>query len=305
MADRLDAEGRLAAFFPHPRRTTVQDEYSHVISEIDKGNAYLRAKCYSDVLRESAGKLRRRVPDLDQVTLWSGGAWLLANVPRIHAMLDDWFSYLSEEMLIDQPALGVALKVNGIEPVPFEGDVYVNPWLIRHGHPRPNGTPLLPHGRNLILCCGGDRRPGFVRLDANTAVEPDILATIPPLPGAARGPWDRIELIHGIEHFALWEAEVLIREINEALAPGGVLVLEQPNIDFAARALLSGREDRWSMWPFYGDPGHRDPLYIHRWGYNVKSLTRLLERKGKWSRIRVAKAQFHVPGRDFRIEATR
>jgi hypothetical protein len=153
-----------------------------------------------------------------------------------------------------------------------------------------------------------------VRLDQNPAHAPDILASIPPLPPAVLDTrWDVIELIHGIEHFWLWDVKLLLTGIHSALASGGTLVLEQPNITVAAR-ILAGVEPsttpeliQSTMWPLYGDPAHRDEGYMHRWGYTPDTLVALLKECAPWSSITVLPQQYHTyaRGRDFRVEAVR
>jgi SAM-dependent methyltransferase len=165
--------------------------------------------------------------------------------------------------------------------------------------------------RRLLLCCGPTRPAGFVRLDSNPKHEPDILASIPPLPAEARGPWDEVDLIHGIEHFLPWEAAPLLRGIYDVLKSGGVLVLEQPNLEAAARVLLGLDPPQYqgilesAMWPIYGDPAHEDTGYLHRWGYTPETLSALLRSAAPWRGIHLAEQRFHryALGRDFRIEA--
>ena len=167
--------------------------------------------------------------------------------------------------------------------------------------------------RKLLVCCGPTRPAGFVRLDSNPKHEPDILATVPPLPPDARGPWDEIDLIHGIEHFLPWEVRGLLVDLHAALKPRGVLVLEQPNLEAAARVLLGLDPPQCrgilesAMWPIYGDPAHEDTGYLHRWGYTPATLTALLHEIAPWSRVVSLPQQFHTyaMGRDFRIEATK
>jgi len=170
----------------------------------------------------------------------------------------------------------------------------------------------LPTPR-LLLCCGPTKPAGYVRLDANPDHRPDILATIPPLPAEVHArSWAAVELIHGIEHFWPWDAGQLISECWSVLKPGGMLVLEQPNIEAAARVLLGGLSPykgllESAMWPLYGDPAHRDVGYMHRWGYTPETLPRLLAETASWSSIRVLPQQYHryAAGRDFRVEAVR
>lgn len=165
--------------------------------------------------------------------------------------------------------------------------------------------------RNLLLCNGPSRVPeGYATLDANPMHEPTFVATIPPLPDAVKAQsWERIELHHGIEHFYYWDAITLLQEIREVLEPAGLLVLEQPNIEFAARVLLhltpplAGTcPNQCDMWPLYGDPTHQDPLYTHRWGWTPRTLMDACRDAG-FKRISVHKATTHWAERDFRLEA--
>lgn len=157
------------------------------------------------------------------------------------------------------------------------------------------------------------RRDGWKTLDADERYGTDYVATIPPLPATLlEDTWDEIELTHGIEHFYLWEAEQLLRECYELLDTGGKLVLEQPDILVAAAVLLGlktpftstpGQSD---MWPLYGDPTHRNPLYIHRWGWTLATLMNALVVAGfKREHITSTWPQHHLPYRDFRLEATK
>lgn len=167
---------------------------------------------------------------------------------------------------------------------------------------------------NLIIGCGAQRRPGWKTLDADPTVGSDYVADLPPLPPEVREvPWDTIEMIHFIEHLYPWDAAELLRQIHACLRPGGTFVLEQPDLRYAARVFagieppVPGTEPgQCDMWAFFGDPTHRNPLYGHRWGYTPESLTDALADAGFLrSRIRRLPALYHVPQRDFRIEAVR
>jgi predicted SAM-dependent methyltransferase len=166
----------------------------------------------------------------------------------------------------------------------------------------------------LIIGCGTQRRPGYLTLDADPAGSPDFVAALPPLPDEVRAErWDVIEMIHFIEHLFPWDAEVVLRQIFECLNPGGTFVLEQPDLLFAARVLAGVQEPlpgtapgQCDMWVLYGDPTHQNPLFGHRWGYSPETLTEALLAAGfQRENIAVLPAQYHVPARDFRIEARR
>ncbi|MFD0669044.1 class I SAM-dependent methyltransferase [Ramlibacter sp. MAHUQ-53] len=158
--------------------------------------------------------------------------------------------------------------------------------------PKARWQPPPDDGRvRLNLGCGDKLLPGYINIDAAPSRKgraPDVVADLRALafgPGVA----DEILAVHVIEHFHPWEAEDLVRHWRDLLKPGGRLVLECPNLLAAARALLEepsraaraqGKDGQLAMWPLYGDPGWRDPLMCHRWGYTPETLADLLARCG-------------------------
>ena len=147
----------------------------------------------------------------------------------------------------------------------------------------------------LMLCAGPTRRIGWKTLDANPECNPDVIASIPPLPSeVSRQLWNEIEWIHGITSFYPWDAKSLLEELRAILATDGKLVLEQP--DF--RKAVSREE--W----LFGDPTFRNPLHMNRYAYAPDTLTRLLTDAG-FARIEILEAIHHNPSRDFRLEAYR
>lgn len=164
----------------------------------------------------------------------------------------------------------------------------------------------------LLLLSGPIKREGWYTLDANPAFKADYVRPVPPLNMAPES-LDEVELIHGISVFHKWEAEQLLRELYVALVPGGKLILEQPNIQFAAEVLAGTRPPivgtdpgQSDMWVIYGDPGPREPLHCNKWGWTPKTLTDALVEAGFSAEgITEKPAQSHVPGRDFRIEVVK
>jgi len=147
----------------------------------------------------------------------------------------------------------------------------------------------------LILGAGPQRREGWLTLDANPKLEPDIVAILPPLPPEVKAiHWDEIKWVHGITSLYPWDAEALLLELHDVLHPEGKLVLEQP--DFA--------KARYRIEWLFGDPSPRNPLHMNKWAYTAESLSELLRSVG-FSRIQVLPAEHHRPERDFRIEAYR
>lgn len=162
--------------------------------------------------------------------------------------------------------------------------------------------------KNLAIGQRG-QRPGWTTLDAHPRSGATIVAGVPPLPDVVtKYKWDTVEMIHFLEHLFKWQADELLQEIYKVLAPDGELIIECPDIEFAAKVLLGiiekprGHQDQFDMWPLYGDPRHRDELYGHKWGYTPKTLTADLIKIG-FIDIETMPAQSHFPVRDFRIVA--
>lgn len=147
----------------------------------------------------------------------------------------------------------------------------------------------------LMLCAGMTKRAGWKTLDCKPGH--DFVATIPPLPAEVKAiVWDEIEWIHGITSLYLWEARDVLPEILGCMAPGGKLILEQPDASKCDPVMLP----QW----LFGDPELRDPSHTNKWAYVPMGLAELLREVG-FGRIEILPAQHHVPARDFRVEAYR
>jgi hypothetical protein len=143
----------------------------------------------------------------------------------------------------------------------------------------------------LNLGCGDKILPGYVNVDvveARAGKSPDVICDLHKLTCFENDHADEIMAIHVVEHFWRWEIEAILREWLRVLKPGGSMILECPNLLSACEALLAepelrSRQDKagqTSMWVFYGDPGWKDPLMIHRWGYTPYSLAQLMQSVG-------------------------
>lgn len=162
--------------------------------------------------------------------------------------------------------------------------------------------------------CGRMVMPGFFNVDAvanpKAPRPPDLIhaitfdksgAVASPIP-LANGCADELHAYHILEHVYAWEAPALVAEWARLLKPGGLLVLELPNLLAGARNLLDGKGDQMSMWPLYGDPQHKDPFMCHRWGYSPETAAALLV---GFKDIRHLPPQTHSArtDRDMRLEA--
>ena len=129
-----------------------------------------------------------------------------------------------------------------------------------------------------------------------------------PMPDACA---DTVMAIHVFEHFYRWEAEGVLREWHRLLKPGGLLILELPNLVKCCENYLSGRKrggkdpDQLARWGIYGDPRTGDKYMCHPWGYSPEELIELLHANG-FKGAKEKPTQFHPAGRahrDMRIEA--
>jgi SAM-dependent methyltransferase len=167
----------------------------------------------------------------------------------------------------------------------------------------------------LNVACGKQTWPTFFCVDAvahpKATRAPDLLHAFAfdgerltnPLP-LSDGCAEELHSYHFLEHVYRWEAPALLAEFHRLLQTDGVLVLELPNIEAAARNLLAGMDDQMAMWPLYGDPGHADPFMCHRWGYTPGTIRALLEAHG-FRGVKLKPPQTHGcrANRDMRVEA--
>ena len=173
--------------------------------------------------------------------------------------------------------------------------------------PLPQDAPV-----KLNLGCGDKILPGYVNVDVAASrknLAPDVLCDLHQLAPFADNSADEILSVHVVEHFWRWEVEDILKEWVRVLKPGGKMILECPNLISACQEFLKnpeanagpGPEGQRSMWVFYGDPGWKDPLMVHRWGYTPRSLAAVMWQAGLRD-MKQEPAQFKLrEPRDMRI----
>lgn len=164
----------------------------------------------------------------------------------------------------------------------------------------------------LNLGCGDKILPGYINVDvaeSRAGKQPDVLCDLHTLTPFEDNTADEILSVHVVEHFWRWEVVNVLKEWFRVLKPGGLMILECPNLRSACEAFLSnpelfagaGQEGQRTMWVFYGDPAWQDPLMVHRWGYTPQSLAAVMAEAGLVN-LRQAPAQFKLrEPRDMRI----
>ncbi|MDC0490310.1 methyltransferase domain-containing protein [Paracoccaceae bacterium] len=169
---------------------------------------------------------------------------------------------------------------------------------------------------NLHLGCGGDNIKGWVNLDlydfdeADTSrsgshydIKMDIRQLDLPDNSA-----DKILLVHVMEHFVRWEALKMIRHWYDKLKPGGVLIIETPDLDKCIEWYLKGKDAPHMQTPlgtlnmgftqFYGNQWSEIDFETHRYVWTKPELKRVQLEVG-FSNVEISnEAKFHQAGRD-------
>lgn len=159
------------------------------------------------------------------------------------------------------------------------------------------------------LACGKHVLDGWTNCDMvrhpKAPRDPDIFCDVSsvPLPDASA---DVVLSVHILEHFYHWEVPAVLKEWARLLKPGGHIIIEMPDIVKAARNLVAGANDQFSMWPIFGDQTLKDPLMCHKWGWTFETIKPLLKEAG-FTEIRERNPEWHGRkiNRDFRVEAVK
>jgi SAM-dependent methyltransferase len=144
---------------------------------------------------------------------------------------------------------------------------------------RDDRKPLKLH-----LGCGPEKRAGWVNVDVNPALQPDLVAAAYDLPMLADGSCEVIEACHLFEHLTLTQAKRALGEWRRLLAPGGELRLELPNLDRCV-ALIGTELDGFDMGllSLFGYPPAIDvegEPQLHKWGWTPTTLTQAMRAAG-------------------------
>lgn len=166
----------------------------------------------------------------------------------------------------------------------------------------------------LNLGCGHRVADGWYNVDIEHNPKapraPELLCDLKKIP-LVDGCADTIRAIHVFEHFYRWECEGVLKEWGRLLKPGGLMILELPDLIKCCKNIIKGREgrhkDQLGRWGLYGDPRDENKYMCHPWGWAPEELMSLLQDNG-FKDTKHLPTEFHSCGRDhrdMRIEAVK
>jgi hypothetical protein len=164
-------------------------------------------------------------------------------------------------------------------------------------------------GIRLHVGCGDDIKPGYINIDEFNPKADERKAI-----QALDYPDNSIERIEGymvLEHLSPRDALAFVRNAHRMLQPGGVLILECPDLEKMARLTLIFGDDpeylelgAFGLRGVFGEPtDHMTVGDYHKWGYTPSTAARLV-RQGSFTKFTISDGLSHCfPLRDMRIEA--
>ncbi len=92
----------------------------------------------------------------------------------------------------------------------------------------------------LELGCGRNIAPGFIGVDIDPSVQPDVVADLRSLPFDDSSV-EEIRAVHCIEHIPWQEVNKVLTEWARVLKPAGKIFIATPSLDFITTAMRDGR----------------------------------------------------------------
>lgn len=129
----------------------------------------------------------------------------------------------------------------------------------------------------LDIGSGHSRKPGYIRVDADSKCCPDILADARDLAGVPDNHYDEVYAAHLLEHFDPEETFSVLMEWKRVLKPGGLLVVVVPDVGWAIKAWAAGTiNDCCLMKVIFGSDPKANEFMRHKNIFWDKKLKRFL-----------------------------
>jgi len=104
--------GADSAFFLHPDRKSIREEYLFLKQQLEKGNKYLERRYAGEFLEEQYQEIYSDYSYRDDLLIAST-AFIYQNTLSMHRALKEWWYHTSRFHIIDQLSLPYVLKKSG------------------------------------------------------------------------------------------------------------------------------------------------------------------------------------------------
>jgi predicted SAM-dependent methyltransferase len=140
-----------------------------------------------------------------------------------------------------------------------------------------------------------DYKPaGYLTVDIDPAMKPDIVADITNLSSIEDGSCDELVAGHVLEHVEWPDSFLALAEFSRVLKSGGLIKIAVPDLALLTRMLQSGHSAFHVAGLIFGVGGRLHPLEKHRYGYTASMLVDILETLGfadfRWWNSEIADA---------------
>lgn len=129
----------------------------------------------------------------------------------------------------------------------------------------------------LDIGCGTFKREGFVGVDIEPTVKPDICAPMWDIP-LGDSEVDEIYSSHALEHLAKAEVVPTLTEWRRILKAGGVATIEVPDLRWCCENWLFRQSNDWHMDTIFGNQEH--PGEFHKTGFTPAIMEQYLKQAG-------------------------
>lgn len=156
----------------------------------------------------------------------------------------------------------------------------------------------------LHLGCGDVKLEEYVNIDLGIShLHPDRVWDLNKPLDYEENSVDEILAIHVFEHLDRPNLETVVASWFYCLKPGGMLLLELPNLEALCKAFLAESTDEVVKW-IYGNQEH--PGQYHKWGWTPASLADFLRKRG-FTKIEIKEplCRLDMKTFSFRVEATK
>ncbi len=126
--------------------------------------------------------------------------------------------------------------------------------------------------------CGTRKWKGFLNIDIQEAVHPDVVMDIRYLEKIADNSVDEILAEHVLEHFPVWQTQTILNIWASKLHMGGYMKIWIPDFEVLCRYVVDGNYGKMAMQSIYGKQDH--PWNYHCVGFTKEYIKELMKNAG-------------------------